>query len=135
MSSWELADKAIKAIQDVDVIFAEVPIGSQSSRAMASYGVCIGVLGALKALNYPVIQVTPNEVKVRTTGSKTASKEEMINWVLTQHPHINFPTKKYKGTDQIIYSKAEHMADAVASIYAGLDTPEFKSYLNQIQGN
>ena len=32
-------------------IFVEVPVGSQNARSMCSYGMCVGILGALLAKN------------------------------------------------------------------------------------
>lgn len=84
---------------------------------MASYGICIGVLAGLNRTIYPVL---PSQVKNVAVGRSDASKQEMIDWVIAHHPEIKFPTKKFKGQDLIIHSKAEHMADAVATIYAGL---------------
>ncbi|PLI45925.1 hypothetical protein B6J47_27610, partial [Klebsiella pneumoniae] len=37
--------RGIKPIVDsVNIVFAELPVGSQSSRAQTSYGLCLGVL-------------------------------------------------------------------------------------------
>lgn len=125
-----LSKGVMSLIKDADIIFAEVPIGSQSSRAMVSYGVCIGILGGIQAINPNLVQVTPVEVKKATMGYLTASKEEIINWVKDKHPEVNFPTRKHKGEETIITSKAEHMADAIGAIYAGIKTKEFQKLLN-----
>lgn len=93
------------------------------SRAMASYGICVGVLGALRATGIPFFEVTPNEVKLAAVGSKVATKDTMINWAKHQHPEANWPKAA---------SKAEHMADATAAIYAGLRTNEFKQLIQFI---
>lgn len=109
--------------------FVEVPIGSQSARAMASYGVCVGVLGGLRATGYPFYEVTPNEVKKVATGRTTATKREMIQWAYDQHPSAPWPFQTKKGVTTIIESKAEHMADAVAAIHAGVRLPQFQQLL------
>lgn len=106
----------------VNVMFVEVPVGSQSARAMASYGVCVGVLGALRANDHTFIEVTPTEVKMATVGKKTASKEEMIAWALAAFPNAPWPF--HHG--RLNAGLAEHMADACAAIVAGLATNEFK---------
>lgn len=59
------------AIPDNAITFAEVPVGSQSARAMASYGMCIGLLANVKG---PLISVTATEVKMAATGNKNATK-------------------------------------------------------------
>lgn len=107
----------------VNVMFVEVPVGSQSARAMASYGVCAGVLGSLRANGHTFIEVTPNEVKLATVGKKTASKEEMIAWAMAKFPNAPWPFHHGK----INAGLAEHMADACAAIVAGIATNEFKS--------
>lgn len=93
-----------EALEDADVVVIELPIGSQSARAMASYGACLGLISSI---NKPRIYVTPNQVK-KVVGKNTTSKEEIIEWVNLKHPNILPKTK----------SKAEHMADAVVAIYA-----------------
>jgi Holliday junction resolvasome RuvABC endonuclease subunit len=108
-------------IQDVDLIFVEVPVGSQSARSMASYGICIGVLASIEK---PLIQVTPTEVKVAATGSRTASKADMIAWATAQYP--NAPWLKQ---GERITNKNEHLADAVAAIHAGIQTDTFKQLM------
>ncbi len=104
------------------LIFAEVPVGSQSARAMASYGVCVGILGSVR-YDAPFFEVTPDEVKRFTVGSKTATKKQMIEWAVATHPEAPWP-RTSKGV--IVEGKAEHMADAVASIYAGLNSNQYQ---------
>jgi|TARA_B110000037_G_scaffold89142_1_gene105542 Holliday junction resolvasome RuvABC endonuclease subunit len=125
-ASFQLAEGALSAAQGADAIFVEVPVGSQSSRAMASYGMCNGILGALRAFGIPFFEVTPTEVKLISVGDKKATKQEMISWATSKHPEAPWPTKKVKGGVSIVEGTAEHMADAVAAIYAGLATSEFK---------
>lgn len=116
----------MEAIQDRWLAFVEVPVGSQSSRAMASYGVCIGVLSCI-ANAMPVVQVTPTEVKMAGCGIKTATKEEMIEAMMAKYPNAPWPSKMVKGVKTPILSKCEHMADAVATIEAGINTDEFRA--------
>ena len=104
-----------EALEDADVVVIELPIGSQSARAMASYGACLGLISSI---NKPRIYVTPNQVK-KVVGKNTTSKEEIIEWVNLKHPNILPKTK----------SKAEHMADAVVAIYAA-ETQLRKHYEN-----
>lgn len=110
-------------LEEKPVIFAEVPIGSQSARAMASYGICVGILGAVRAMDSPFFEVTPTEVKVAATGNKNATKDQMISWGLVQFPEANWPRKK---NGDPIASSTEHMADACGAIVAGLSGNEFK---------
>lgn len=101
---------------------AEVPVGSQSARAMASYGMCVGILAACPI---PLIQVTPTEVKLAAVGSKTASKEEMIQWAMERFPSANWLLRKSKGV-MVPINDNEHLADACAAIEAGILTAQFQ---------
>jgi Holliday junction resolvasome RuvABC endonuclease subunit len=129
----ESALQLYKGASDVTIgahaVFVEVPVGSQSARAMASYGICVGVLGALRANGIPFFEVTPTEVKLASVGNKTASKQDMIKWAMETHPEANWPTYKQNGKDMVSEAKAEHMADAVAAIYAGLACNSFQQML------
>lgn len=109
-------------IADVDLVMVEVPVGSQSARSMASYGICIGILSSV---DKPMIQVTPTEVKLAACGTKTASKAEMIDWATNQFPDANWLRHKSKG-EMVLGNKNEHLADSVAAIIAGVNTDTFK---------
>lgn len=116
---------ALAATEGAYMAFVEVPVGSQSARAMASYGASIAVCAAV-ALALPMIQVTPTEVKVAGFGKKTATKEEMIEAMVAKYPNAPWPTQTIKGVTSVVASKAEHMADALAAIEAGIATDEFR---------
>ena len=102
--------------------FVEVPHGSQSARAMASYGICIGLLASCPI---PMIQLTPTEVKLAGTNVKTATKQEMIEAAVKEHPEAQWLTYKRNGELQLSDSN-EHLADATFAIKAGMNTDEFK---------
>lgn len=129
-SSKVLFDKAAKYLIEADIAFIEVPVGSQNARAMASYGICVGVIGSLEASIKPMIQLTPLEVKMASVGSKTATKEQMIQWAVSKHSEANWP----KQRNAVIKSTAEHMADAVAAIHAGVISTPFLQTIN-LYGN
>lgn len=122
----ERARKLHQAMQsffaDVDVVCVEIPVGSQSARAMCSYGMCIGILASL---DKPLIQVTPTQLKQVVTGRNSGTKKEMIDWAMHRHPEIDWFMRKEKG-ELIPANKNEHLADAIAAIYAGMLTDEFK---------
>jgi hypothetical protein len=120
----QLAVTAIRAARQAKVVFVEVPVGSQSARAMASYGVCVGILGALRAEGISLIEVTAFEVKKVFTGDKNATKQTMINTAVELYPDANFPRQGKR-----IVAKAEHVADAIAAIHAGVLTPTFQNLM------
>jgi Holliday junction resolvasome RuvABC endonuclease subunit len=121
-----LFTKAALYLKEADSAFIEVPVGSQNARAMASYGVCIGVIGSLEMSYKPMIQLSPLEVKMASVGIKTATKDQMIQWAMSKHPHVNWPKKR----NAVVKSTAEHMADAVAAIYAGVISTPFLQTVN-----
>lgn len=134
-SAKQLCAAALAAAKGAQAIFVEVPVGSQSARAMASYGICVGVLGALRATGIPFFEVTPTEVKMASAGKKTATKLEMIQWAINRHPEANWPVYKQNGEMKVSEAKAEHMADATAAIYAGLACNSFQQLLPFMQPN
>ncbi|GAL23016.1 hypothetical protein JCM19235_1317 [Vibrio maritimus] len=107
--------------KDVNMVVVEVPVGSQSARSMASYGICIGILASITK---PMIQVTPTEVKMATVGSKTASKQDMIDWATSAYPDADWLTVTRKGK-KVITAKNEHLADSIAAVHAAILTDQF----------
>lgn len=128
-TAYQLCTHAWAAAKGAQAVFVEVPVGSQSARAMASYGVCVGVLGALRTAGIPFFEVTATEVKLASTGIKLATKKQMIDWAMKQHPEANWPMYSQKGEQLVSEAKAEHMADAIGSIYAGIASIPFKQML------
>jgi len=104
---------------DVGLVVAEVPSGTQSARASWCLGISVGVLAGITV---PMIQVTPMEVK-KITGQKHATKREMIDWALEQHPDRGADGWIYRGPR--LTNANEHMADAVAAVHAAMITDDF----------
>lgn len=128
-AAHQLAAVAWEAIKGAQAVFVEVPHGSQSARAMASYGMCVGILGALRSQGHHFFEITPMEVKLAATNNKTATKSQMIEWATRKHPDAPWPYRTQKGEITIVEGKAEHMADAVAAIHAGVQLPSFQQAL------
>lgn len=120
-AKW-LQKKMIACCEGQDLAVVEMPFGSQSARAMAAYGISIGVLASCPL---PLIEVTPNEVKLAGAGFKTATKDEMIEWAMKRHPEVKWLTAN-RGGKSVMTKKNEHIADAIAALHAGMDTTEFK---------
>jgi Holliday junction resolvasome RuvABC endonuclease subunit len=121
-------------VKDCVAVFAEIPTGAQSARAMWAFGASTM---AIAFCPVPVIQVQPSETKMAAVGTSTASKEEMIEWAGEKYP--NAPWERY-ARDKIWKSKVirsagqicdseEHVADALAVIEAGLVTDQFRQLL------
>lgn len=128
-AATQLHDAAYHAAQQANVVFIEIPGGAQSARGALGNGVCFGVLGSLRAQGVPFFELTPTDVKVAAINDKKASKQQMIDWATQAHPEAPWPTYKSKGATLIVNSKAEHMADAIGAIYAGLASEQFKQIL------
>lgn len=128
-TATELAAAAIAAAKQAKVVFVEVPVGSQSAAGMKSYGICIGVLGAIQAAGTRLVEVTPAEVKLAMAGNKNATKAQMIQAAMGYYPEANWP---YHGKS-VSSTKAEHMADAIGSIHAGVQTPLFQNIMKLLK--
>ena len=131
-SARQLYEDAYAFAKEAQAIFVEVPVGSQSARAMVSYGICVGVLGSLRASGIPFFEVTPTEVKKASCGKPTATKHEMITWAMNQHPEAPWPMYPQHNKLLVSEAKAEHMADAIGAIYAGVRDNQFKQWFNLI---
>ena len=105
------------------VVFVETPSGSQSSAGMKSYGATCQLIAGISPAP---IQVTPDEVKVAFMDSKTASKKDIIEKAYTIFPNLKWCWHAGK-----LQAKNEHMADAIAIVYAGSLTEDF-SRLSQL---
>lgn len=130
--SEQLSRFAIESAKNAQAVFVEVPVGSQSARAMASYGICVGVLGSIRAMDIPIIEVTATETKLALTGLKNASKKQMIEAALKLYPDANWPWYNRKG-ETLMADKAEHVADAVGTIHAGVLTPTFQNLMRLLE--
>ena len=128
--AMQLADGIWSEATRAQVIFVEVPHGSQSARAMASYGIVIGILGSLRSTGTPFIEVTAGDNKLIFTSKKNAPKELMISTARELYPDSNWPVHK-NGSP---LAKCEHMADAIAAIHAGVRTPAFQNLLQLFSG-
>lgn len=95
---------------------------------MKGYGICLGLLAAMRGSNKPFFELTAKEVKLAATGNPEASKAEMIAWGVKKYPQTNWPTEVQKGVERVIVSKAEHMADAIAAVHAGLQSNQFRQF-------
>lgn len=120
----ELYEGALPAAKRAKVIFVEVPVGSQSASGMKAYGMCVGILGSMRAEGLQLIEVTASEVKIALAGKKLATKDEMIAAGVGLYPKANWP--RHRGQ---IVARAEHVADAIGAIHAGVNTPVFQNML------
>ena len=101
-----------------DYLVAELPVGSQSSRAMVSYAVCISLCAVLShgdgKNTTPLLSVTPYDIKKKVSGITEASKEEVINWVKENYPQA------YEWVGKYPKSKQEHICDAIVAVHCAV---------------
>lgn len=122
----EIFKQLVPVVNKANIVFCELPVGSQSSRAQTSYGICLGILGAIQK---PMVQLTPIDIKKYVGGTKTTSKEQIIKWAHNKHPHANW----LRNRSGELLNKNEHLADAIASIHAGIETDQFKQLINMFK--
>lgn len=111
----------LDAMKGVDLIFAELPSGSQTASGMKSYAISIAHIAVISR-NRGLIQVQPNDIKKAVGGRITTTKDEIIRWAYQRFSGLDWPKKK-DGT--LIKSKVEHIADSIAAIHAGMMTQEY----------
>jgi Holliday junction resolvasome RuvABC endonuclease subunit len=105
--------------------FAEIPSGSQSASAARCLGIAVGVLASCSV---PIVEVSPMDVKRYFSTKGTVSKDQIIAWAADRWPDAPWLRTKRKGAMELTKSN-EHLADAMATIAAGLNTAEFKQLL------
>ncbi len=120
-----------EAVKDADLVFAEVPIGSQSARAMVSYGISVGLIGSVAK---PLIQVSPSDVKLAGCNEATATKQEMIEAAISLFPDAPWIRSKQKRNGAYpITGENEHLADACFIIKAGMQTETFAEAIEKLK--
>lgn len=113
---------------DIKTAIVEVPHGAKDARAAFAFGGVTAILSTLPKLGLDLIQVTPKEVKEGSVGYSYADKEDIIAWAYKMYPDAEWQKSKRKNAMAIIDSAGlylknenEHMADAIAIVYAGKD--------------
>lgn len=120
------SDLIKQTIDEYNVSFAigEVPSGAKDARAAFAFG---GVTALLASLPVRLVEVTPTDVKVASTGFKHADKEDIIEWAVNEFPDAGWIMgSKPNKMNIMIYGKYvtnanEHLADSVAAVQAGLN--------------
>lgn len=122
----------MQACEDASFAISEIPFCNPAGYAGANFNSGL-VTGVLASCPIPLIQVFPAEVKQKATGIRSATKEEMIAWAIKRFPDAPWRMRTLKGK-QVPTKANEHLADAVASINAGLDSQQLKQALAIYRG-
>lgn len=122
--AMELHDNLILQCAGKRFAFAEVPSGSQSANAARALGIAVGVLASCPIL---LLEVSPMEVKVAVSGSRKTkvTKAQVIKWAVQHWPLAPWLRESRGKEAGRILNSNEHLADAMATVVAGLDTPAF----------
>lgn len=111
---------------------SEIPFCNPGGYASANFNSGL-VTGVLASCPIPLIQVFPADVKIAAVGHRHAAKEEMIEWAIAKHPDAPWLMRKLKGKMYPI-AKNEHLADALAAVYAGVRTKQFEQVMALYKG-
>lgn len=123
----EIREGMIAACKEHQLAITEIPFYSPAAYPAANFGAGLTV-GVLASCPIPLIQVSPQDVKVAAVGHRHACKEEMMEWAFGAYPNANWRTYKRAGK-AIPTQDNEHLADAVATVLAGLQTQQFQQVL------
>lgn len=109
--------RTIAEVMNVGAVIAELPPGgSQNARANRAMGMSAAITAAVVAqLKLPAEYTTPTEGKVAATGSKTASKSDMMKAMSGKYPESLKDFKLKRGSETEYENKYEHVADALAA--------------------
>jgi hypothetical protein len=122
----------IEACDDASFAISEIPFCNPAGYAGANFNSGL-VTGVLASCPIPLIQVFPSEVKQKATGVRSATKGEMIEWAMDRFPNAPWRMRTLKGK-RVPTAANEHLADAVASINAGLDSQQLQQALAIYRG-
>lgn len=122
----------IEACEDASFAISEIPFCNPAGYAGANFNSGL-VTGVLASCPIPLIQVFPSEVKQKATGVRSATKGEMIEWAMGRFPAAPWRMRTLKGK-RVPTAANEHLADAVASINAGLDSQQLQQALAIYRG-
>jgi hypothetical protein len=122
----------IEACEGASFAISEIPFCNPAGYSAANFNAGL-VTGVLAACPIPLIQVFPAEVKQKATGIRSATKGEMIEAAMKRFPDAPWKMRKLKGK-LIPVAANEHLADAVWSINAGLDSTQLQQALAIYRG-
>lgn len=93
-----------------EVICCEAQSWPRNAGAATKIGMAWGVIVAVaEQYDIPIVQATPQDVKVAVAGKKTASKDDVIGAVERLCPDLRWPDRK---------ALWEHAADAISVVLA-----------------
>lgn len=89
----------------IEKVVAEIPMGSQNSRAANLGGAIMGIVASVCWVRgVPLVWVAPNDIKQVVARKELVSKDRIMEWVRENYPYCNYPKTK---------KEFEHIADSV----------------------
>lgn len=118
--------KNIITERNIKILIGELPSGGgKSARAMSAMNMITAIIASCcELLEIPSEFTSPSEVKFVMTGSKIASKEEVMIAVQKKYPDINFPKAK---------CEFEHIADSIGAFHVLKNCDIIRLFKNNIQ--
>lgn len=118
----------------ISVAANEMISTTKFARPSLNFGIMLGVIASF---DFFVLQVLPKEVKKAVTGRSDAKKTDIIRWALevTREDDVRWPTSGRQNRMDLSYRArhvtlaAEHQADALAVIYAALQSDQLRESL------
>lgn len=127
----EVANPLRQHLEQCVSVFGEVPTGGQDYHSVLGFGTVIGLYASVIP---PFIEVSPAETKMAAVGTKTASKEEMVEWATEKYSDAPWRKRKLKG-EMVLTKDNEHLADGVAVVHAGILLPSFQQTMAIVNAN
>lgn len=113
-------------IDSADFVVAEVPHGSRGADAAVARGIVIGILASIET---PLFEVSQDEVKMTMLARSSATKREMYDAVIRKVANASdIPWRKTRKANGV--GDNEHMSDAIASVFAAIQTNEFQRLIS-----
>lgn len=121
--------EALSAIVDEwrpQVLCAETMSWPRNAGAVAKVALAWGAVCALAwSRGLPLVQASPQEVKIAVSGRKNASKDEVIRYVESRFSGFDLPKQ---------LTLQEHVADAIAVVVACRGSPVMLAAQRSING-
>lgn len=104
-------------LSTADFVVTELPLGARSAMAVKGIGIVLGILSICSVENSNFFGYHPGKLKESFTGNRNAGKSDMIARALELYPSLNWPYKTLHGKQELITTKAEHIADACSVLH------------------
>lgn len=111
----EIARALSPLFEGVDVVCCEAMSFPRSASVAAKMALAWGVIVCLaEARELPIVQVTPQALKIAVCGDKTAPKEAVLSSLSRRYPELLIHLEPLRRTAH------EHPTDAVGAVVASL---------------